>query len=359
MGLTRSRKKESALELFTGENPISPEVIELLGTLDLASIILSPNETPLYYSQSAQTLGIIRNERVEAENLLALIRAVRRTGRSQSGTIEILKGPIGEGSRQFAVKVAPLGSDGLMLATFSDESESERVAAVRRDFVSNVSHELKTPIGALSLLSEAVMEAANEPEAVLKFASRMKLEAKRLTELVQEIINLSRLQDADPLLDAITVDIDEVVDQAIAQSELHAIDRNIEILRGTRSFVSVVGDRTHLIMAVANLLENAINYSPDGTTVSINTTVDSNIVTITIVDQGIGIAENEIERIFERFYRVDPARSRETGGTGLGLSIVKHVANNHGGDISVWSSPGVGSTFSLRLPVGNEENVES
>jgi two-component system sensor histidine kinase SenX3 len=253
------------------------------------------------------------------------------------------------------VKVVPLGEEGLLLALFSDESESERVDAVRRDFVANISHELKTPIGALSLLAEAVLGSSDDPESVIKFASRMQTEARRLTDLVQEIINLSRLQDVDPLLDALTVDVDEVVDQAITQVQIHADDRNIELVRGPISGVSVVGDRTHLIMAVHNLLENAINYSPDGTTVSITTEVLDGIVSISIVDQGIGIPESDTERVFERFYRVDPARSRETGGTGLGLSIVKHVASNHGGDVTLWSKPGIGSTFALRLPVGNDE----
>ena len=348
------KKRGKSSETFGDDTPVTPEVQELLSAMDIPSVILSPNEIPVYYTDAAVRLGIVRDERIFADNLLALIRVVRRTQKPHAGNIEIPKGPIGEGSRLLSVKVSPVGSDGLLLALFSDESESERVAAIRRDFVANISHELKTPIGALSLLAEAVLGAKEDSEAVAKFASRMQIEAKRLTDLVQEIINLSRLQDVDPLLDALTVDIDEVVDQAVSQVQVHADDRNIELVRGPHSEVSVVGDRTHLIMAVHNLLENAINYSPDDTIVSITTEVEDGIVSVAIVDQGIGIPDSDTERVFERFYRVDPARSRATGGTGLGLSIVKHVASNHGGAVTLWSKPGIGSTFSLRLPVGEE-----
>jgi two-component system sensor histidine kinase SenX3 len=186
----------------------------------------------------------------------------------------------------------------------------------------------------------------------------MQNQVERLSTLVQEIIDLSRLQDADPLLDAIHVDIDEAVNEAIDQCQFLAETRDIEILRGPNVGVHVVGDRTHLIMAFHNLIENAINYSPDRTRVSVNTTCSGNIVEVVVIDQGVGISEADQSRIFERFYRVDPARSRETGGTGLGLSITKHVVGNHGGDISVWSSAGVGSTFTVRLPIAEESSEE-
>jgi len=334
---------------------VSAEVRELLDVIDIASVILAPGEIPFYYSPTALTLGVIRDGRVAGEELLALIRVVRRTGIPQTGFIEVPRGPIGEGTRRLSVKVTKLGGEDLVLALLSDESEAERIDAVRRDFVANISHELKTPIGALSLLSEAVLGASDEPDAVRKFAVRMQKETKRLSDLVQEIINLSRLQDADPLLDAISVDVDEIVDEALSQCQLKADMRDIEFIRGQRVSASVVGDRTQLVMAIHNLIQNAINYSPDRTKVTINTEASEGIVEISVIDQGIGISEQDIARIFERFYRVDSARSRETGGTGLGLSIVKHVARNHGGDISVWSSLGVGSTFSMKLPIGEEK----
>ena len=329
---------------------LTPEVEELLQAIDLTTVVLAPGEVPIYYSPSATTLGIVKNDRVIPENLLALFRSVRRSGQNQEGEIEIPRG-IGEGVYQLAVRVSPLGKNGLLLAIFSDNSEAARIAAVRRDFVANVSHELKTPIGALSLLSEAINQASDDSDAVKKFSERIQFETKRLSELVQEIINLSRLQDSDPILDAMSVDIDEVVKQAISNSQFPATDRNIEIFRGPLSRSRVLGDRNQLIIAIQNLIDNAINYSPDGTTVTINTEVTGDLVEIQVIDQGIGIAESDIDRIFERFYRVDPARSRETGGTGLGLAIVKHIVRIHGGDINVWSVKGVGSTFSIKLPI--------
>ena len=332
---------------------LSPDVIELLDAIDLTTIVLAPGEVPIYYSPSATTLGIIKSDRIVPENLLALFRSVRRSGQSQEGEIEIPRG-IGEGVHQLTVRVSKYGSSGLLLAIFQDNSEAARIDAVRRDFVANISHELKTPIGALSLLSEAITQASDDPIAVKNFAERIQFEAKRLSELVQEIINLSRLQDADPLLAAMTVDIDDVVRQAIANSQVHANDRNIELFRGPLSHGTVIGDRNQLIIAIQNLIDNAINYSGDSTTVTINTEVQGDIVEIQVIDQGIGIAESDIDRIFERFYRVDPARSRETGGTGLGLAIVKHIVRIHGGEISVWSAKNVGSTFSIKLPIGHD-----
>lgn len=346
--MRRSKSNSSSDDTF-----ITPQVVELLNVLDIASVLLSPGETPVYYSPSALTLGVIRDDKLVGDELHALIRSVRRSGKSQEGTIEIPLGPIGEGTRKLAVKVNQLSQHGLTIAFFSDESEAERIDAVRRDFVANISHELKTPISALRTLSDAVSVAATDPQ-VVKFATMMNNEVERLSHLVQEIIDLSRLQDADPLLDAITVDVEEAIDSAIDQCQFLADSRDIEIIRGTRTDASVVGDRTHLIMAFHNLIENAINYSPDKTKVTVNTTVENSIVEITVVDQGVGISESDIQRIFERFYRVDQARSRETGGTGLGLSIVKHVIAKHGGEVSVWSAAGVGSTFAIRLPLGED-----
>jgi len=252
------------------------------------------------------------------------------------------------------VRVSPIGSEGLIVALIFDDSEFRRLDAIRRDFVANISHELKTPIGALSILSEAVLGASDDKEAVEKFAGRMQIEAKRLTDLVQEIINLSRLQDGDPLKNAQPYSMVDLINQAIDESRLAAEKRKITLVFLPISDHLVLGDHGQLGMAISNLIENAINYSPDSTQVAIVLTCKDKLVEISVTDQGIGIPEKEIERIFERFYRVDPARSRATGGTGLGLSIVKHVATNHGGDISVWSNEGSGSTFTIRLPEFNE-----
>lgn len=335
----------------------TPEVQEILGTVDFASVIFAAGDQIEYFSNSAITLGVIRDEKLVATSVLALVRKARRTGIAQSVHIEVPRGPIGEGTRQLLAKATYFKNHDATFVVFTDESEAERVDAVRRDFVANISHELKTPISALKTLSEAVTVASDDPQ-VNKFSLMMQSQVERLSTLVQEIIDLSRLQDADPLLDAVLVDIDEAVNEAIDQCQVLAGTRDIEIVRGPHVEVSVVGDRTHLIMAFHNLIENAINYSPDKTKVTVNTTQSEKIVEIVVIDQGVGITDADQERIFERFYRVDPARSRETGGTGLGLSIVKHVVGNHGGAISVWSSEGIGSTFTIRLPIADEVSDE-
>lgn len=288
---------------------------------------------------------MIKDGRLFSEELLALIRVVRRTDQSQQGDVEIPRGPVGEGVKNLLVKVTPLGNEGFILVLADDVSEVDRIDAVRRDFVANISHELKTPIGALSILSEAVLQASDDPAMVKHFATKMGETANRLTELVQQIISLSRLQDADPLTDAAVVDIAWAIKSAVDQSQTNADARGIIVSLDAEIEANVFGDREQLVMALHNLIENAINYSPEKTKVIISVRVIGKLVEIVVKDQGIGIAERDQERIFERFYRVDPARSRETGGTGLGLSIVKHVVANHGGDISVWSQVGEGSTF--------------
>jgi two-component system sensor histidine kinase SenX3 len=326
-----------------------------LEQLEGASMVLAPGDIPIFQSTAIDDLGILKENRIESQELLALVRVVRRTSTKQQGSIEIARGPIGEGKHDLTVNVIPLSEEGLVLVLISDESEAQRVHEVRRDFVANISHELKTPIGALSLLSEAVLGAKDDPESVKKFATRMQSEAKRLTDLVQEIIQLSRVQDSDPLKIAQEFGVNDLIKEAIDQCKTTSDARHIWVNFTEAQDCVVKGDREQLIMAIHNLIENAINYSPEGTTVSITSTLQNAIIDIAVTDQGIGIPESEIERIFERFYRVDPARSRQTGGTGLGLSIVKHVVNKHGGDIKVWSSENVGSTFSIRLPIVTEE----
>jgi two-component system sensor histidine kinase SenX3 len=224
--------------------------------------------------------------------------------------------------------------------------------------VANISHELKTPIGALSILSEAVLEASNDPQAISKFASRMQAESKRLSDLVQEIINLSRLQDDDPLKNGKLINLSEVITEAIDQSRLNAERRKITLVFEALDEAQILGVRSQVFMSIHNLVENAINYSPDNTRVAITLKAVDKLAEVAVSDQGIGIPEKDLERIFERFYRVDPARSRLTGGTGLGLSIVKHIANNHGGDVSLWSVENAGSTFTIRFPIVSREVID-
>lgn len=323
----------------------------VLNQLDGASLVVAPGEVAIFTNLEAEKLGILRDGRIQSEELLASIRVVRRTNAKQTGTIEIARGPIGEGKREITVTLIPLTESELVLVLLRDESEAQRVHDVRRDFVANISHELKTPIGALSLLSEAVLGAKEDSEAVTRFAARMQIESKRLTDLVQEIIQLSRVQDSDPLKEPQLLSSDDIIKEALDQCRTTADSRKITLTFQDSEDAMILGDRDQLTMAIHNLIENAINYSPADTKVAVSTSVENNIITISVADQGIGIPDADIERIFERFYRVDPARSRETGGTGLGLSIVKHIINKHGGEISVWSSENVGSTFSIRLPI--------
>jgi two-component system sensor histidine kinase SenX3 len=321
-------------------------------------LVIDTEDSPIFQSPGISTLNILKDSRLDGDEILAIVRAVRRTQAPHQGLIEIPRGPFGKGKRKIKIAVTSLDEDSILIL-INDESEKARVDAIRRDFIANISHELKTPIGALSLLSEAISQAKDDPEAMERFANRIKSEAKRLEDLVREIINLSRLQGEDPLTDPHPIEMGAVVNEAIAQAETNAESRQITVERGDKHEAWVLGDRQQLIMAVHNLVENAINYSPEGTRVSVELKSVGDVIEVDVVDQGIGIKETDLERIFERFYRVDPARSRETGGTGLGLSIVKHVAQNHGGEVKVWSKIGVGSTFALRLPSVDPASIES
>jgi two-component system sensor histidine kinase SenX3 len=329
---------------------ISAGVIDLLKVIDAEFIILSEADVVLENSQGILSLGILREMRIGSQPILNLVRAVRRSGKYEEETLELPRGPLGSGTHDLLVRVTPIGTDGQIAILIFDDSEFARLNSMRRDFVANISHELKTPIGALSILAEAVLEASDDPASIKKFASRMQIEAVRLSELVQEVINLSRLQDDDPLKSAEVLDVAVIARAAIDECRLSADKRKIDIVIADAYSCYVLGDMSQLHMAISNLIQNAINYSPESTRVGVAVTCSEDLVEFTVTDQGVGIPEKDLERIFERFYRVDPARSRETGGTGLGLSIVKHVASNHGGDISVWSLEGQGSTFTLRLP---------
>ena len=346
------------VDLETPNTSTPNYVFDLINHLNEDVLLIGEGEKILLASEGIENLNVVREGNFLSPELAAIIRAVRRTNSPHTGKLEVARGPIGDGVRELTLKVVALENGGKILVLISDESEAQRVHEVRRDFVANISHELKTPIGALSLLSEAVLSAKDDPESVMKFATRMQHEAKRLTDLVQEIINLSRLQDSDPLSVAEEVSVNDIIQVAVDQSQTVSQSRKIDIQYVKSDDANVLGDGEQITMAVHNLIENAINYSPIGTKVSVTTVVDRDIVQISVTDQGIGIPESDQERIFERFYRVDPARSRETGGTGLGLSIVKHVALNHGGDVKVWSKEGVGSTFSIILPIGKNEDGE-
>ena len=329
------------------EPAVSAGVATVLATLRSSAVVVDDQDRVVKASAPAYTLGVVRSNELAIDELAELVRQVRRDGeiREREMTLEReLAAPLSVNAR-----VAPLSSK-LVLALLEDRTRERRVEAVRRDFVANVSHELKTPVGAIKLLAEAVEDASDDPEAVRRFAGRMLTEADRLTDLVQQVIELSRLQSIDPADTQDAVALDDVVVTAVDTSSLDAERKSITVkVRGERG-QKVRCDRQLVSAAVSNLVSNAVHYSEEGSTVVVETHLGERTVEISVIDQGIGIPPTEIDRIFERFYRVDPARHRSTGGTGLGLSIVKHVAATHGGDVQVWSVEGQGSTFTLTLP---------
>jgi two-component system sensor histidine kinase SenX3 len=329
--------------------PLPEGAADVLNVLRAASVVLDADGGLIKTSPAAHAFGLVRGRELVHAELRAMAVEAASLGLVRERELELPRGPFGRGRLVVFARVAPLGR-GLTLVLVEDRTEARRVEEIRRDFVANVSHELKTPIGALSLLAEAVTDAADDPDAVRHFANRMQRESMRLSKLVQEIIDLSRLQVADALHPPEPVGIDEVVSDAVDRVRLAAGVKGIEVVIGGDQGAVVYGDHALLVTAVRNLVDNAISYSAENTRVGVGVRRAAGVVEVVVSDQGLGIAAAEQDRIFERFYRIDPARSRATGGTGLGLSIVKHVAANHGGEVTLWSLPGQGSTFTLRLP---------
>lgn len=342
-----SRKSEVA---DPGVAALPPGIASVLSVLPSSAVVLDAHDRVLRASSAARAFGLVKGDRLMVAELLALARQVRRDGEIRETEIEVSGNRFGQETTSFAVRVAPLGSYGQVLVLAEDQTERRRVEAVRRDFVANVSHELKTPVGALSLLAETIQDAADDPEAVTRFAARMQHEAARLNYLVQDIITLSRIQGAEPIPAPQQISIDEAVGIAVDHCNTRADAKDITLVTGGAEGLRVWGDEELLVTALRNLIDNAIVYSPEHTRVVVSTRAAGQCVEISVSDQGIGIPEEALERIFERFFRVDTARSRATGGTGLGLAIVKHVAASHAGEVSVWSKEGSGSTFTLRLP---------
>ena len=295
-------------------------------------------------------MGLVNRERIAIPDVSDVVDAVAADGMTRESEVRAKRPPLHRDWMELRVRVAAL-DDVTYLVLVDDLSEERRVEAVRRDFVANVSHELKTPVGAMSLLAEAIQAASDDADQVQHFAHRMQSEAARLTNLIQDVIELSRLQGSEALIDAEPLRVDDLVKVAVDEQRIMANAAGIEVLVAGDHGAMVFGDSSQLITALRNLLSNAVHYSPQGTQVAVIVHRVDEYVDISVKDQGRGIAPGDLDRIFERFYRVDQARSRETGGTGLGLAIVKHIASNHGGEVTVWSELGVGSTFTLRLPV--------
>jgi len=342
------RRQQAAAE-STGIT-VAQMLQRIVGLMPLGAAVVDCHRDVVYRNERAKELGLVRERQLDDQawqaaqqaldgddvefDLRPAKRAPGRSGLSVHGHARLLS----EEDRRFAVVFV------------HDQSDYARMEATRRDFVANVSHELKTPVGAMTLLAEALLASADDSETVRRFAEKVLIEANRLGDMVAELIELSRLQGAERLPNVTPIDVDTVVSEAISRHKVAADNADIEVRTDSPSGLQVLGDQTLLVTALANLVSNAIAYSPKGSHVSISRRRRGENVEIAVTDRGIGIALEDQERVFERFFRGDKARSRATGGSGLGLAIVKHVAANHNGSISVWSKPGTGSTFTLSIP---------
>ncbi|MDN5716577.1 MAG: ATP-binding protein [Janibacter sp.] len=350
----------AAITMSDRERAVTPEpepevprgVGDVLAVLRSSGVVLDPEGGVVTTSPAAISYGLVRSGRLVHPEIIAMVEQVARDGVIREAQLELSRP--GLSSVVFvSARVAPLGGRHLLLLV-DDQTQGRRVEETRRDFVANVSHELKTPVGGISLLAEAVMDAKDDPEAVDRFARRMQSEAMRLSSLIKEIVELSRLQGTPVLQDPQLVDVEDVVALALEHLHLAAEAKNITLTDKVAADLYVRGDEDMLVTAVRNLVGNAISYADPDTAVGVGARLLDDTVEIAVTDQGPGIPDHEQTRIFERFYRLDMARSRATGGTGLGLSIVKHICANHGGDIQVWSDGAHGSTFTIRLPVAVE-----
>jgi two-component system sensor histidine kinase SenX3 len=357
--LTRDQRKKQ-LEAIEAERSIPEGAVEILDLLTSAGVILNGSNTVVRATNGALALGLVQNRLLIHSELVRLVELVRGTGKNHVIEAELSTGLRGE-TIWVQARAARMENNNVMLLV-EDRTEAKRLEDTRRDFVANISHELKTPIGAIGLLAEALQDATDDPAMVTKFAGNLYKESRRLGSLVQEIIQLSRLQSAELSKTGELVDLEGIVHESVERNQVIAEAKNISIEVDAPSGIVVYGDHEMLTMAVKNLIENAILYSEADSTVGLGLRAIDGVAEIAVTDHGVGIAPEDQERIFERFYRVDPSRSRETGGTGLGLAIVKHVAANHRGEIKLFSQVGRGSTFTLRLPLAdtniNTENKD-
>ncbi|MBV7363342.1 two-component sensor histidine kinase [Actinomycetaceae bacterium TAE3-ERU4] len=348
-------RKNAAAGIYAS---LEPRMLALLAALPGVAIILGEDNEVIRADAAAYAQGLLRGKSVANKDLMLVVGDVRKYGEIVQREFELPRGNLETGDTlPLMVRVAPLGG-GKILILAQDISAARRVEQARRDFTANISHELKTPVGAISLLAETIENNAENTEAVRDFSHRLRKESKRLSALISDIIDLSRLQTPDALARPERVRLEDVMVDAVEMMLNTAQQNQIELdCTYCGEELEVWGDPELLTMALRNLIDNAIRYSPAGTRVQIDALIGEDRVNLRVIDQGIGIAKPDQERIFERFYRVDAGRSRATGGTGLGLSIVKHVAADHGGRVWVQSLPGFGSTFNLELPLPTDGRV--
>ena len=322
-----------------------------------ALAVLDRNQEIVMSNPAAHEMSLVHDRAVNPE-VWETAQEVFEDKETRTVDLAIPKRRTGHRVTQFKAVIKPLTlNDGRFVIIYgTDESENVRMESARRDFVANVSHELKTPVGGIALLAEALLQDPGDQETVEYFGNKVYKEANRMADMVSELISLSKLQGAEALPEMEPLAVDDLIEEALSRNQLAAEARSIELNRGVSAGVQVKGDRSLLVTALSNLVSNAINYSPEKMPVSVSQkVVDGGVVLIRVTDRGIGIAPDDQKRVFERFFRVDQARSRQTGGTGLGLAIVKHVVANHGGNIKLWSRPGTGSTFTIELPIYREE----
>ncbi len=353
--LVTMKRRATANEAAIEQNS-SDSALELLEVLSLTALVVRPNNQVIRATTGAIALGLVKNRELAQDELRALVLSACQTSGVETLETDVA---IGLGAEKALVHARAVQlSDSTVLMVVEDNTESKRLDDTRRDFIANISHELKTPIGAISLLSEALIDASDDPVAVQKFSKSLRKESKRLTSLIKDVVQLSRIQSAEVVANAEVVDLSTVVMEALDRNSYRAEARNVKITYDAPEGLEVIGDPEMLTVAVKNLIENAILYSEEGAPVGVGLRQADDVAEIAVTDSGLGIPQEDQSRIFERFYRVDPSRSRSTGGTGLGLAIVKHVASTHNGEVKLFSKPGVGSTFTLRIPLADKNVTE-
>ena len=338
---------------------VTPELKRALAQVGGAAAVIGPHDEVLHSTVSARSMNIVRGSRIIEETVLEIVRESRQRSTELCRDIDVPGTATGRTAQHLTVRVGPLDAHGNIVLVVDDRAPLLRVEQTRRDFVANISHELKTPIGAIAILSEAVEGAADDPEAVRHFAGRLNKETARVSEMVSQIINLSRLQSDQPMMTPQQVDVCHVLADAVERNRELADSREVNLVVKAEPDLELQGDPAQLTDAVSNLIHNDIVYSNPRARVAVSSRlvhdVDGDRADIAVADNGIGITDEDQRRIFERFYRVDYARSRDNGGTGLGLSLVKHIAQAHGGSVDVWSKVGQGSTFTLSIPLPSLE----
>ncbi|MDP9341383.1 MAG: ATP-binding protein [Actinomycetota bacterium] len=338
--LEEERARAADLERMVGAREA------VLAALPNGIVLFAPDGLVVYANPAARSLLGRRFDTLDELTPASLREAAQRAASDGSPAEAELE----TGGLLIQATAVPTGGEGGVVLVARDVTAARLVERVRRDFVANASHELKTPVASILALAETMQDAAAEdPAAMERFAARVEHEARRLSRLVTDLLDLSRLEGGLP--DRSPVDLARVVAEEAERLRPRTDGANLRLVVDTEPGVRILGSDSDLGLLVHNLLDNAIQYSPEGGEVRVMVRARDGRAELRVTDTGIGIASRDLDRVFERFYRVDPARSRATGGTGLGLSIVRHVAESHGGTVDVRSVLGAGSTFIVRFPL--------